>query len=367
MSSGGVDYYNEIEPFAIEWLENLIAAGELPAGTVDKRSVVDVQAQDLKGYTACHFFAGIGGWPYALRLAEWPKGVPVWTGSCPCQPLSSAGKQLGERDERHLWPAWFDLIEECRPATIFGEQVASADGREWLAGVRADLEGLGYAFGAADLCAAGASAPHSRQRLFWVADANGVEFRGEPCARQQPLNEQDRGTGRVGDDHGQRQGSVGGVQEGPATDRQRTVGGLAEPEGLRRRQGGRRTTNEVGTEARNGSRLGDSCGAGFPRREGEPGDDGSQRQAAQRTGRDALRVGQPDGSGLEQDDRSQQTGANAAHWDNATIIACQDGKARRVESGVFRWLMGYSVAWDQNSPGWKNWSFAQQKLTDEEG
>jgi DNA (cytosine-5)-methyltransferase 1 len=166
-------YYNEIDPYAAQWLRNLIAAGHIAPGDVDERSIVDVRAADLCGYEQCHFFAGIGGWSYALRLAGWPDNQPVWTGSCPCQPLSSAGHRKGHADERHLWPAFYRLISECAPAIVFGEQVASKDGREWFAGVRADLEALGYACGAADLCAAGVGAPHVRQRLYWLADANG--------------------------------------------------------------------------------------------------------------------------------------------------------------------------------------------------
>ncbi|WP_148294198.1 DNA cytosine methyltransferase, partial [Azospirillum sp. B506] len=140
-------YYNEFDPFAAQWLRNLIDAGLIPAGDVDERSILDVRSADLAGYTQCHFFVGIGGWPLALRLAGWPDDRPVWTGSCPCQPLSSAGKRKGHADERHLWPAFFGLIAECRPATVSGEQVASKDGREWFAAVRADLETLGYAVG----------------------------------------------------------------------------------------------------------------------------------------------------------------------------------------------------------------------------
>jgi DNA (cytosine-5)-methyltransferase 1 len=165
-------YYNEIDPYAAAWLRNLIDAGHIAAGDVDERSIVDVRADDLRGYTQCHFFAGIGGWSLALRLAGWPDDRSVWTGSCPCQPLSGAGQRKGHADERHLWPAFYRLIAECRPAIVFGEQVASADGREWLAGVRADLEALGYACGAADLCAAGVSAPHPRQRLYCMGDAD---------------------------------------------------------------------------------------------------------------------------------------------------------------------------------------------------
>lgn len=172
------NYYNEFDKFAAQWLRNLIEAGHLPAGDVDERSIVDVKADDLKGYVQCHFFAGIGGWPLALRLAGWPDEEPVWTGSCPCQPLSAAGQRKGHADERHLWPAFHSLITECKPPTVFGEQVASSDGREWFAGIRADLEDVGYACGGADLCAAGCSAPHIRQRLFWVAIAGCEDGQG---------------------------------------------------------------------------------------------------------------------------------------------------------------------------------------------
>ena len=164
-------YYNEIDSYAARWLRNLIAAGELPAGDVDERSIEDIDPADLIGYTHAHFFAGIGGWAYALRLAGWPDDRPVWTGSCPCQPFSSAGHRQGAADRRHLWPAFYRLIAQCQPPTIFGEQVAGTLGREWFSAVRADLEECGYACGCADLAAASVGAPHIRQRLFWVADA----------------------------------------------------------------------------------------------------------------------------------------------------------------------------------------------------
>ena len=165
-------YYNENEPYAAQWLRNLITAGHIAAGDVDERDIQEVTPDDLEGYTQCHFFAGIGGWSYALRLAGWPDERTVWTGSCPCQPVSSAGKRQGHADRRHLWPAFYRLIAECKPPVVFGEQVAGKDGREWLSGVRADLEGAGYACGCADLSAAGVGAPHIRQRLFWMADAS---------------------------------------------------------------------------------------------------------------------------------------------------------------------------------------------------
>lgn len=166
-----MNYYNEFDPKAAAWLRELIKAGLIPEGDVDERDIRQVSGNDLERYTQCHFFAGIGGWPYALELAGWPDDVRVWTGSCPCQPLSSAGQRKGEMDERHLWPEFYRLIAQCRPATIFGEQVASNDGLEWLDGISLDLEELDYAIAAADLPACCEGAPHQRQRIFWVADA----------------------------------------------------------------------------------------------------------------------------------------------------------------------------------------------------
>lgn len=162
-------YYNEIEPFAAAWLRNLMSAGLIPEGEVDERSILDVRPDDLNGFRQCHFFAGIAGWSRAFSLAGWSEDREVWSGSCPCQPISCAGKQKGADDERHLWPAFYSLISKRRPPVIFGEQVAGALGREWFSGVRSDLEDLGYACGAADLCAASVGAPHIRQRIFWVA------------------------------------------------------------------------------------------------------------------------------------------------------------------------------------------------------
>src|SRR6266436_4432752 len=164
-------YYNENDAFAAAWLRELIKAGAIAQGEVDERSIEDVLPSDLRGFTQHHFFAGIGGWSLALRLAGWPDDRRVATGSCPCQPFSQAGKRKGVADERHLWPAFNWLISQCGFPIVFGEQVASKDGKVWLAGVRSDLEALGYGVGAADLCAAGVSAPHIRQRLYWVADA----------------------------------------------------------------------------------------------------------------------------------------------------------------------------------------------------
>ena len=175
-------YYNENNPYAAQWLRNLIASGHIAAGDVDERSIEDVAPDDLAGYSQCHFFAGIGGWSYALRLAGVPDDMPVWTGSCPCQPFSIAGKQRGTADERHLWPVWYRLIRERRPRIIFGEQVASDAALAWWDDVCADLEGADYACAAANLPSAGVAAPHSRQRIYWLADCNGNGREAAPFA-----------------------------------------------------------------------------------------------------------------------------------------------------------------------------------------
>ncbi|MGI3213343.1 DNA cytosine methyltransferase [Roseovarius tibetensis] len=181
-------YYNDADPASCAWLRELIAAGHLPDGEVDARSILEVEPADLRGFTQCHFFAGIGGWPYALRLAGVAEDLPVWTGSPPCQPFSQAGHRKGQDDDRHLAPAFLRLVVACRPGLVFGEQVASAAvlgrvGRTpgaategsadwaWFDALAADLEAASYAVAAADLPAAGISAPHIRQRLFFGAVA----------------------------------------------------------------------------------------------------------------------------------------------------------------------------------------------------
>ena len=164
-----MNYYNEFDAKTAAWLNELIRAGAIPAGDVDTRSICDVLPADIAGYDQCHFFAGIAGWSVALRLAGWPEDRPVWTGSCPCQPYSCAGKGKGDSDERNLWPQFYRLIRECRPERVFGEQVASAIGHGWLDGISADLEAENYACGAIVLGAHSVGAPHIRQRLYWVA------------------------------------------------------------------------------------------------------------------------------------------------------------------------------------------------------
>lgn len=188
-------YYNEFNKDKCKAMALLMAEGIIPPGDIDDRPIQEVTENDVKGYTQCHFFAGWGGWAYALGLAGWPDGRPVWTGICPCQPFSSAGRQKGKADERHLWPEWLRLIRECGPSVCFGEQVESATAHGWLDDVYQGLESEGYAVGSAVLPACSVGAPHRRDRLWFVGD-----------------NESDR-RDEWEQDHG---GSSSGIQQGRA-------------------------------------------------------------------------------------------------------------------------------------------------------
>ena len=266
-------YYNEIDPYAAAWLRNLVAEGRIAPGDVDERSIRDVSPDDLKSYTQCHFFAGIGVWSAALRLAGWADDRPVWTGSCPCQPFSVAGKRGGITDDRHLWPEMFRLIAERRPPVVFGEQVASKDGLAWLDLVHTDLEGADYASAAVDLCAAGVGAPHIRQRLYWVADADSGGHNGWTS------------TG----------GEQSGAIAGNANDREPSGLGHANSEGLAQRVGISRVPSDA------------------------PG--GNEGQAAER-------------AGIHAADGGHASPTNG-QWRDADWLFCRDGKWRPVEPGTF--------------------------------
>jgi DNA (cytosine-5)-methyltransferase 1 len=317
-------WYNDNDAFCCDWMAELQKAHLISEGPIDGRGIEEIRGDEIAG-TWAHFFAGIGGWDYALRLAGWPEDREVWTGSCPCQPFSCAGKRKGTDDKRHLWPEFFRIIGKQRPATIFGEQVASKDGRTWFAGVRSDLEGLGYAVGSADLCAAGIGAPHVRQRLFWVAYASSAEckWRNESKGKRRRIlhlaNSRENmrmaypeckrtRAGEPGE-----QGSEGSGRNRPAIGCE--VVGLADAESGGQRTDGSTPRQSGYVEQRGkGFRLGDPIGAGLEGREGEPRDHGGECQAVERTGDDVR-----------------------GPWDYCQWIQCGDGKARRIpdaESGI---------------------------------
>jgi DNA (cytosine-5)-methyltransferase 1 len=164
-------YYNENDPQMAAWIRELMKENLIAPGDVDERSIEDVTPNELRKYTQCHFFAGIAIWSNALRNIGWPDDRPIWSGSCPCQPFSAAGQRKGTSDKRHLWPAWFHLIDELRPVAIVGEQVSSKDILPWFDLVSDDLEGAGYTVRALDIPACSVGAFHIRQRLYFLAHA----------------------------------------------------------------------------------------------------------------------------------------------------------------------------------------------------
>lgn len=285
-------YYNEIDPKAAAWLRELIKQNLIAPGDVDERSIEDVKPEDLAGYTQCHFFAGIGVWSYALRQAGWPDDKPVWTGSCPCQPFSSAGKGKGFDDERHLWPAFHWLISQCRPDKVFGEQVAGKDGETWFDHVSTDLEGENYACGAVTFPACSIGAPYQRQRLYWAASYELANHTG------------DRQCG---------EGAGSSTEKGRAQ-KPKPAGQL--PDGSKRR-------SITGTLAR--------CSGGRCKR-GEPGDKaGKKRETASPRENEGLR--KPEYG----DDRYlyADPGPTNGFWRDVDWIYCRDGKWRPVEPGTF--------------------------------
>jgi len=352
-----MNYYNEWEKFPAQWLRELAADGLIPEGVVDERSITEIRPEDLAGYNQCHFFAGIGGWPRALRLAGIPADFPIWTGSCPCQPFSTAGKRAGAADDRNLWHIWFELIRVCRPNVVVGEQVASAIAVGWLDRVLDDLESAGYETWACVLPACSVGAPHIRARLFWagvrVDNAVGGGARRVNASAQPGGDRAHDGlSGQTGTrdcgvalPHGNGRDQRRPEREGPDGASALVDGGaacgLADAENANwGRSGGAddsgRRTTEAGGCGDSVRRLGDSQ---QPRLEGHAGD-GADWDEPGRIGAGAA------GS-------TPATG----HWSDAIPILCRDGKTRRIpapQPGLQRLAHGLPEGMDL---GWAESAF----------
>jgi DNA (cytosine-5)-methyltransferase 1 len=335
-------YYNEHDPFAAAWLRELIADGLIAPGEVDERSIEDVEPTELAGFRQCHFFAGIGVWSLALRQAGVPDDYPVWTGSCPCQPFSAAGKGAGFADERHLWPAFHWLIEQCGPELVLGEQVASKDGLAWLDLVSADLEASGYAFGAADTCAAGFGAPHIRQRLYWMADALSAGWaEGRTGARLGSLAGRHGPVSLANTNDPRLEGRFTELEcAGERVAGPRSVGGgLDDATGARHARSISNAEGHPRDEAR--LRLSDvGCdagGVGHARSAASERDAGSfsRAQAGEHGARLAVDGRVPVGLGDASSSVGAGTGPLNGLWRDADWLCCTDGKWRPVAPGTF--------------------------------
>ena len=317
-------YYNEIDSFAAQWMRNLIAGGHIAPGEVDERSIEDVTPDDLRGFTQCHFFAGIGVWSHSLRLAGWPDDKPVWTGSCPCQPFSAAGKGDGFTDERHLWPHFFHLISECRPQHVFGEQVASGNANTWFDLVQADLEGMEYAFGLVPFAAAGIGAPHIRERAYWVANSAGEQY------HQRNDSADERGWSSNSE-----QNRMGGG-----------FSGLGDTN-LTRLEGLGRNDSAAGWEGATGS----VAAPGF--HDGLAYTDNKQHSIAiSGCGNEHVSTGRQQDpaalAGLRRDYRALEVNG---FWRDADWLLCRDGKWRPVEPGTFPLVDGAAARLGRVEPG----------------
>jgi DNA (cytosine-5)-methyltransferase 1 len=320
-------YYNENDQFCCAWISNLMDAGMITPGVIDDRSIEDLNPDELRGYKRAHFFAGIAVWDYALNQAGWPDdSATTWTGSCPCQGFSASGQRGGFSDKRHLWPTWFRLIRECRPDTIFGEQVASKDGLAWLDVVSADVENAGYAIGTVDTCAAGVGAPHIRQRLYFVADS-------QSCDRRLSIHEREPQQART---QSLRRGAVSRMaqpcseQNKPATAR----GFYADPCSdspasvleYPADNGHARRTSEESIESQGTSSRAPKQRSGIT---GKLGD-------SEHAGYDRSKTGQAKSEGYGQERRIfDGAGFTNGLWRDAEWIYCRDEKWRAVEPSTF--------------------------------
>lgn len=327
--------YNEIEPYAADWLRNLIAAGHIAPGEVDTRSIEDVHPDDYRKFTQVHLFAGIGIWSHALRRIGWPDDQPIWSASCPCQPFSAAGKSGGFTDERHLWPAVFHLVTHLRPVRIVGEQVASADGLAWLDLVLSDLEGADYAPGAIPFPAAGVGAPELRDRLYWMADAHhafggpGASFRynsdRQDTRRAQSAGDAERRGGANGMACGEAHGLAAGTGQQGLEDRRWPIS-REERQALKRasRKLARRlgTSNMGDADVQRWSQQSRSDCWPLPERRGA-------QSGADLDRRGDFHIGEP------------APGPVNGFWRIADWLFGRDGKWRPVEPSTFPLVNGY--------------------------
>ena len=368
-----LDYYNDNDPGAAEWLRTLMVEGHIPPGRVDGRSILDVSADDLAGVRRAHFFVVIAGWSEALRLADWPEWLPLWTGSPPCQPFSAAGKRGGRDDARHLGPAFVELVRACRPPVLFGEQVASADvfgpatgprkcdrpaepAWAWIDDLFDRLEAAGYAAWALDIPAAGIGAPHIRQRCFFAAVdlrfAGGLGYeQGFRCQGRGALSEPPAGGLHVG------AGSTGGVGDGIGSglEGQRGHGDASrEPGRVGALAAG--SAGATGVPGGLGLAAGERCdglnllqgwlGEHLPQVTGPCAAGGvADDPSLGRIGRRAGEAGAEPGS-LERPDglRAACEGdcPTNGFWGAADWLACRDGSWRPVEPGTFPLAHGVS-------------------------
>jgi DNA (cytosine-5)-methyltransferase 1 len=100
------------------------------------------------------------------------KGIDLLSGGLPCPPFSVAGKQLGRKDERNLFPAAIRLVDEIRPRAVMIENVRGILGsvfEDYRCYIASELKKLGYVHGWQLVNASNFGVSQSRTRAVFVA------------------------------------------------------------------------------------------------------------------------------------------------------------------------------------------------------
>ena len=213
---------------------------------------------------------------------HWPK-VPIFddiktfgyegeaeiiTAGLPCQPFSTAGRQKGTADDRHLWPFMLEIIKQKRPRFIVIENVPGLINLGYDE-VCVGLEAENYAASTLLFPACAVGAPHLRNRLFIigvnVADTGCFGEGGEKKSKWPSGDSSRRG---------------GGIHAGSTGLYERTV---ADPQCKRQQPSKheRRSRLEEELSARSGEDVADT--------------DGKRGRCGDASGQDASDAGQPPG------------------------------------------------------------------------
>jgi len=103
------------------------------------------------------------------------RGADLLAGGVPCPPFSVAGKQLGQNDERDLFPEALRLIGEIKPKAVMLENVRgflSASFKDYREKILVNIETQGYTVYIKLLNSSHFGVPQSRQRTIIIAIRN---------------------------------------------------------------------------------------------------------------------------------------------------------------------------------------------------
>jgi DNA (cytosine-5)-methyltransferase 1 len=119
-------------------------------------------------------------------------GTDLLAGGVPCPPFSKAGKQLGSKDERDLFPVALRLVDEIRPSAVMLENVRGFLDpifEEYRLGLKRRFEQMGYAVGWRLLNASDYGVSQLRPRVVIVALRNNLSevMSWPPPARTPPM------------------------------------------------------------------------------------------------------------------------------------------------------------------------------------